>query len=582
MMTQRTRAQESRAAIQQLYISMRHLFIRGGYKPLGVSGEAMVEALMVLRPEIYGSIADPERVELDGLLYIFQRLPQGIEECRFVRLITKEGFEHSGFTPIIPPKRRRNCYRIDEEQMFVELTNGRSDIYDILTHLTFLYIEAEKIRRNALDPKGRKKRDWANLEQLVEQEMQGEQCNREVACTYLSSLLGRTFEETQGAVKRFEMASKVNSLFHIVYWMGRLSMEEALEKNDREITFSAALREKIGHHIFGEAWANKIKEFLNKKGWLERPIHIISSNPHSVMNCLYAFGAMKDQPNGKSMEELAKNLSLETNRELRQQVEAFAAESGMFPLEDHGGTNIAVQIIDTEQLSPALIAPEIEWNAEKIALEKPLLLVMDYAFGEQAFEVMDELLKPFDPQIIEAETSWEPIAYNPHGDKQSPITKIRLNVASISLMGKAGILEGSKGDIMVPTAHVFEGTADNYPIENDFTKADFEGQGLKVCEGTMITVLGTSLQNKDILRYFLRSSWRAVGLEMEGAHYQKAIQAASKIRKNISENVKVRYAYYASDNPLVTGHTLASGSLGEEGVKPTYLITLKILNRIFS
>jgi len=95
-------------------------------------------------------------------------------------------------------------------------------------------------------------------------------------------------------------------------------------------------------------------------------------------------------------------------------------------------------------------------------------------------------------------------------------------------------------------------------------------------------VLGTSLQNKDILRYFLRSSWRAVGLEMEGAHYQKAIQAASKIRKNISENVTLRYAYYASDNPLLTGHTLASGSLGEEGVKPTYLITLKILNKIFS
>jgi hypothetical protein len=507
-----------------------------------------------------------------------------------VRLITKEGFEHSGFTPIIPPKRRRNCYRIDGEQMFVELTNGRSDIYDILTHLTFLYIEAEKIRRNALDPKGRKKRDWANLEQLVEQEMQGDQCNREVACTYLSSLLGRTFEETLDAVKRFEMASKVNSLFHIVYWMGRLSMEEALDRNDREITFSAALREKIGHHIFGEAWANKIKDFLHEKGWLERPIHIISSNPHSVMNCLYAFGATKAKPSEKSMESLARELSQEQSRELRQQVEDYAAAHGMYPLEDHGGTNIAVQIIDTEQLKPAHIAPEVEWDAKKTAKEKPLLLVMDYAFGEQAFEVMDELLKPFDSgsQIADhglkasdleaaADNAGASIIRNP----QSTI-RIPLNVASISLMGKAGILEGSKGDIMVPTAHVFEGTADNYPIENDFTKADFEGQGLKVCEGTMITVLGTSLQNKDILRYFLRSSWRAVGLEMEGAHYQKAIQAASKIRKNISENVKVRYAYYASDNPLVTGHTLASGSLGEEGVKPTYLITLRILNKIFS
>jgi hypothetical protein len=183
---------------------------------------------------------------------------------------------------------------------------------------------------------------------------------------------------------------------------------------------------------------------------------------------------------------------------------------------------------------------------------------MDYAFGEQAYETMDELLKPFELENQE----------------------IPLNVKSISIMGKAGILEGDKGDIMVPTAHVFEGTADNYPISNEFVASDFEDQGLKVFEGTMITVLGTSLQNKDILHYFLKSSWQAVGLEMEGAHYQKAIQSASQIRKSIGRDVALRYAYYASDNPLLTGHTLASGSLGMDGVKPTYLITLKILERI--
>ena len=69
--TKRTRAQESRAAVQRLYIAMRHLFIRGFYKPLGVSGEAIRDALLVLQPEIYGSIADEERVELNGLFYIF-------------------------------------------------------------------------------------------------------------------------------------------------------------------------------------------------------------------------------------------------------------------------------------------------------------------------------------------------------------------------------------------------------------------------------------------------------------------------------------------------------------------------------
>ncbi len=585
-MTERTRAQESRAAIQQLYISMRHLFIRGGYKPLGVSGEAMIEALMVLQPEIYGILSDPERVELEGLHYIFQRLPEGIEECRYIRLITKEGFEMSGFTPIVPPKRRRNCYRIDEEQMFVELTNGRSDIYDILTHLTFLYIEAEKVRRNALDPKGRKKRDWLNLEQVVELEKHGEPINREVACTYLSGLLGRTFEETLAAVKRFEGTNRISSLFHIVYWMGRLSIDEEQDKNDREITFSAALREKIGHHIFGSIWANNIKQFLHKKGWLDRPIHIISSNPHSVMNCLYAFGATRSKSSREAMENLAIELSHDENQEMRQQVEEYAARHGMYQLDDHSGTNITVQIIDTQQVKPEGLAPEVKWDAALVATEKPLLLVIDYAFGEQAYEVMDELLKPFEIENgeQEIENGELKIEHEAITETQvpSPKTRIPLKVASISLMGKAGILEGGKGDIMVPTAHVFEGTADNYPFVNDFTKADFEGNGLRVEAGTMITVLGTSLQNKDILRYFLRSSWRAVGLEMEGAHYQKAIQAASKIRKSISENVVLRYAYYASDNPLLTGHTLASGGLGEEGVKPTYLITLKILERIFS
>ena len=189
-----------------------------------------------------------------------------------------------------------------------------------------------------------------------------------------------------------------------------------------------------------------------------------------------------------------------------------------------------------------------------------VIIVMDYAFGEQAYEVMDELLKP----------------YEQNDDRLS------INVVSVSIMGKAGILEGGKGDIMIPTAHIFEGSADNYPIDNKLDSEDFENQGLGVYEGPMITVLGTSLQNKDILRYFLKSSWKAVGLEMEGAHYQKAIQAASKIRKSVSENIELSYAYYASDNPLETGSTLASGSLGADGVKPTYMITSKILSNILS
>ncbi|MCB0640819.1 MAG: hypothetical protein KDC44_04230, partial [Phaeodactylibacter sp.] len=229
-------------------------------------------------------------------------------------------------------------------------------------------------------------------------------------------------------------------------------------------------------------------------------------------------------------------------------------------LDDDSGTNIPVQIIELDKVGPLPFSPFLHWDEAKIKAEKPVLFVMDYAFGEQAFETLDELLKPHEVE-----------------EQSFP-----LQVESISIMGKAGILRGGKGDILIPTAHVFEGSADNYPIQNAFTIADFEGHGLNVYEGSMITVMGTSLQNKEILSFFLESSWNAIGLEMEGAHYQKAVQAASKIRKNIREDVVIRYAYYASDNPLISGQTLASGSLGREGVKPTYLITLKILNQILA
>ncbi|MBQ0785933.1 MAG: hypothetical protein KBT69_00425, partial [Oceanihabitans sp.] len=163
----RTRAQESSNAIERMYITMRHLFNRGFYKPMGVSGETLREALLLLRPEIYGSIGE-EKAELEGLLYVVDRLPEGIEECTFINLTSDEGYANSHFKAIIPPKRRRNCYRIDDEQMNIEITRGRSEIYDILTHLTFLFVESHKISKRVLiDENGETTRDWIKLEKAV-------------------------------------------------------------------------------------------------------------------------------------------------------------------------------------------------------------------------------------------------------------------------------------------------------------------------------------------------------------------------------------------------------------------------------
>ncbi|MEM9932306.1 MAG: hypothetical protein AAF824_01785 [Bacteroidota bacterium] len=556
-----SRARESRAAIERLYVEMRHLLNSGSIKSLGAPGDTITNALMTLRPEIYGSLVDPEKVELDGLVYVIDRLPKGIEECRFIKLVSEEGYSASHFEVSIPASRRRSCYRIDKDHMFIEVTRGRSDVYDILTHLTFLFIEARKIKEHALDENREPRIEWIKLRKIIKGEAIINEANREVALTYLSTILGRTFEATKNAFSRMEAHStKNNGLFHIVYWLGKLAIEEENEGKSREISFSPTLRTRIGHHIYGERWANNIKQFLLENNLLSRPLHIISANLHSVMNSLYAWAAIRDSELKKNgIEGLVLELSKEENSDLGEKIKRYALKHGMYELQASSSTHISVQIFDTAKVDWDKVAPSLLVSKSKIMEERPVMVVMDYAFGEQAYETMDELLKPYEPQ----------------GAKHN------MPVKSISIMGKAGILEGGKGDIMVPNGHIFEGTADNYPFENDFRiedfQADYEGN---VLEGPMITVLGTSLQNRDVLAYFKHSSWQTIGLEMEGAHYQKAIQAQAKIRKNISDKVILRYAYYASDNPLVTGGTLASGSLGAVGVRPTYLITKKILTKI--
>jgi len=553
----RSRAQESSAAIERLYITMRHLFNRGFYKPMGVSWETLREALLSLRPEIYGSIAE-EKVELNGLLYVIERLPIGIEECRYINLTSDEGYSNSHFKAIVPPKRRRNCYRIDDEQMNVEITRGRSDIYDILTHLTFIFIESHKIKdRVLIDDEGAVSRDWQKLELAVKQTKKLSLIDREKAISHAANVLGRTFAEVQDIYDDFATAEAPDRFLHVVYWLGKLAIEEVVDNNKRTITFSPILRERLGHHIYGDIWATTIKEVLLQNDLIDRPIHIISANMHSVMNSLFAEPVLGKKYKNTPEFQIFEDLSSSANKELRKKVEDFALSQGMISLPDASGTNIDVQIFDTAKID----FNKTIFADAKLAKEKPVIIVMDYAFGEQAFETIDELLKPY---------------------KAEKKNKIFLNVESVSIMGKAGILEGGKGDIMIPCAHVNEGTADNYPFENELTKEMFDGNGIPVFAGPMITVLGTSLQNRDLLKFFHESTWQAIGLEMEGAYYQKAIQSASKIRKSINPDVKVRYAYYASDNPLETGSTLASGGLGTTGVKPTYLITIKILEQIFN
>lgn len=546
-----SKSRESTLAIERLYITMRHLFYKGNLKPSGFSGGSLRRELLKLEPEIYGSMSDNNKVEINGLIYVLDRLPKNIEECSFIHLTSDEGFEKTTFKPIIPKKRRRNCYRIDQRQMNIEILLGRSEIYDILTHLTFLFMEADKIYNKAYTFDGKPNRIWKNLENCILNQEELSKKDRDVILIHLASLIGRSYDETLNAYLEFQEPEEPNRFFKVIYYLGKITHEEKFNNQVREIVFSNLLRERVGHHIYGERWAKNQKNILLKSKNYQKNLHIISANMHSILNTLFAFNAL-EIPYSKE-ESLTLYQEISNNSELRKKIHDFALKNGMMYIKDNSGCNIDVQFFDLSKIDLNNTAFLNHIND----YEEDLILVFDYAFGEQAYEIIDELLKP-------------------HEEKNA----IQLNVKSISIMGKAGILVGNKGDIMIPTAHIFEGTADNYPFSNDLSLKDFQNTDLRIFKGTMLTVLGTSLQNKEILSYFMSTSWKVIGLEMEGAHYQKAIQIASKIRNHVRDDLKVRYAYYASDNPLETGSTLASGGLGLTGVEPTYLITEKIIEKI--
>jgi hypothetical protein len=557
-MQELSKSQKARIAIRTFKILADSMTLQGSYKPSGRIGEKLAEALKQLSPEIYGSMSDSRVVELQGLEYVFDRMPKGIEKCTRITLTAQEDFKDTSFAKIEPLKRRRVSYAVSEKEYCFVITTGKSEIYDILTHITFLNIEAWKIYRQVCNRAEGVSSEWTELERIVSIEQSLVGAELEQAIWNLSIILGRTYKETREAYEYLEKNRQVHntnsSLFTIIYGIGKRVMDEQLSKNNELVVyFTPSLHEMIDHQTHAAHWAEALKASLGRLQLLNRPIHVVSANMHSMRNLLYGPGTLvhAGEPVPDDLYAMVRAI-----RDREKDVEAYAGGHGFTFQADASGSTIDVNIMDLSQLDQHHLHPSLKMNYHFLKETQPVLIVIDYAFGTQAFDIMDELLNP---------------------DKHDGgVTS--LSIQSISIMGKAGVLPGKKGDIMLATAHVMEGTADNYIVDNDLSVADFDDT-VNVFTGPMVTVLGTSLQNRDVLERFHSSAWQAVGLEMEGGHYQRAISGAI-IQGHIPATMKTRYAYYASDNPLVSGQTLASGPMGDEGIVPTYMISKVILEKI--
>ena len=157
-------------------------------------------------------------------------------------------------------------------------------------------------------------------------------------------------------------------------------------------------------------------------------------------------------------------------------------------------------------------------------------------------------------------------------------------IGSINVLGKAGALLGSRGDVLAPTAFI-EQTADRfYPFPECVVCHYPELEQLipqrTVHYGPLLTVGGTLLQNRKMLNFY-RHIWGCIGLEMEGSYYFGQIVESQQLGV-IPLDIPMRFLYYVSDLPLDKTADLSAHLSPLEGIPPLYAITRQIISDIFN
>jgi hypothetical protein len=216
-------------------------------------------------------------------------------------------------------------------------------------------------------------------------------------------------------------------------------------------------------------------------------------------------------------------------------------------LEETASTGVQVQLIDVSRLHEHEVDPGVAMPGDG----RDLIVNIDYAFGEQARHIIKNLLMLFGH-----------------------------NLASINFLGKAGALTGARGDILAPNAFVGQSTDTFQPLPAPDPAARerlaARIPGHEVHTGPLLTVDGTLLQNRMMLRFY-RQIWGCLGIEMEGIHYYLQVIEASQLGV-IPPDIRSRLFYYVSDLPLEHTASLSAPLAATEGIPPLYAITRHIIS----
>lgn len=546
-------------AIESFEVEVRHGTIKGMYDIA-----QLVPAFQRMHPSLHRFCDNQEVIDVDALLYTTARLPERIHEVREILLqksVPSDFATQPGIESLRSPSRRRSSFRIGPETIIIVVREEITELLDLMSILTSYFIEATKIYKLLVGKP---------LLDEIRQFVSGKNAKEETRNRLMARLV-------------FELGT-TEDLLRVLdeKWNGELFIR--LQYIGEHLpTIYVRMHRAFSHRpSSGPArnWCQRIADFVSEmSGNEDRPIHIISSNTHSTVNVLSGYARLHEKdvlewglnnstdPESLHVIERHVNTNHHHNllyyllrgylRALPEEAEkkfAYDQSLGITALADIFMVGIDCQVIDLSRLDFDVIDPRLHLDREKLLKEKPVIINFDYAFGEQAGTIIEELIMSFQKRIH-----------------------------SFSIMGKAGTVVGERGGIMIPSYLLQQRRNDIYdfPNGNQLKPEDFKvvTNSPIYTNGPMLTVLGTVLQNNTMLHEY-REKWHILGLEMEGIPYVRKLHQCNKLGY-LRDDIIINVAYYASDAPLVLGETL-SRELRFAGVDATYGINLVILNKLLA
>jgi hypothetical protein len=521
------------------------------------SGETLLRVLESAHRSMGSSLhalAASDELDLGAFIYATRRLPAAAFGARRVVLGQEaEQFTRAGigpldaWTPVEAPARRRRWYADGEGTMAVLLASA-SDLDDLVPTLVAYQLEWNKLRGRLLAAPGL--------------------CDGDPEPAACAAALG-------GAPGDWEQLRDA--------WEGRLGerlggvRDRKLDLRLRMLGGSAA-----GYARLTRRWWRPVQERLDALGGGDRPIYLVSSNLHSLVNLVT--GAPRTRE-----DEVVAWVEREGPEDLRGELARFREgrsegswenflyycarlalapspeeerAAGVTHLSSRTALRVSAQVLPLDRLRPELFDPRLgDVDARALARSRGVIVNVEYPLGVAAYNILREITTATDA------------------------------LRGLYVLGKAATLNADVGDVMISSVVHDEHSGTTYWLDNAFGVEDIApylvfGSGLD--NQRAVTVKSTFLQNREYLDLYYREAFTVV--EMEAGPFCSAVYEVADVdRHPVGEAVNFSklpidfgIIHYASDTPYTQARTLGARGLSYFGMDSTYASTIAIARRILA